>query len=69
MRGANSEGRRTAKGMVVESRRAAMRGASSGGGTEMMRSMSGAGAERWVIECVSMGLVGRRQAWICWAMR
>jgi hypothetical protein len=31
MRGANSEGRRTAKGQVVESRRAAMRGASSGG--------------------------------------
>ena len=45
-----------------DGRRAAMRGASSGGGTAIMRDVVGGGGERWVTECVSIGLVGRRQA-------
>ena len=62
MRGARSEGRSTANGIAVERSRAAMRGASSGGGTATLRDVSRGGRLRCVWECVSMGLVGRRHA-------
>jgi hypothetical protein len=69
MRGAKSDGKRRANGIVVERRRAAIRGASSGRGEVMIKSVVGSGGERWVKEWVSMGLVGMRQAWTCCAMR
>jgi hypothetical protein len=69
MRGASSAGNSRANGIDEESRRAAIRGASSGGGTEITRDVSAAGGELGVKECVSIGLVGRRHAWICWAIR
>jgi hypothetical protein len=50
MRGASSAGKRTANGIDVDSRRAASRGASSGGGTVMTSDVSAAGGERWVNE-------------------
>ncbi len=58
MRGARSEGSKTAKEMEVVSRRAAMRGASSARGTAMRRPVSGAGEEQWVIEYVDIDGVG-----------
>ena len=69
MRGAKSDGNKRAKGILVDRRRAAMRGASSGRGAVIMRSMAGSGGDRWVKEWVSIGFVGTRQAWICCAMR
>ncbi len=62
MRGARSEGNKTANGIAVERSRAAMRGAPSGGGTATTRDVSRGGGLRCVRECVSMGLVGRHHA-------
>jgi hypothetical protein len=62
MRGARSDGKRRANEILVERRRAAMRGASSGRREVMISSVIGSGGERWVIEWVSIGLVGDRQA-------
>jgi hypothetical protein len=53
--------------MVVVKSRAVMRGESSGREIAMTRLVEGAGGVRWVREWTSIGLVGRRQAWICWA--
>ena len=69
MRGASSAGSKTAKGMELASRRAAIHGASSGGGTAITREISAGGEERWVMEWESIGLVGRRHAGICWITR
>ena len=65
MRGAKSEGTRIAKGIVVVSRRAAIRGASSARGIVIMSSVSGGGGVLWVNEWTSMGLVGIRHACTC----
>ncbi len=58
MRGAKSEGKRRAKGIVVARRRAAMRGTSSARGMVRTNSVLGEGGLRWVNEWTSMGLVG-----------
>jgi len=50
MRGAKSDGSKRAKGILVERRRAAMRGASSGRGAVIISSRAGSGGERWVNE-------------------
>ncbi len=46
MRGARSEGNRIANGIAVERSRAAMRGASSGGGTATIKDVSRGGGLR-----------------------
>jgi hypothetical protein len=58
MRGAKSDGRRRANGIVVERRRIAMRGASSGRGAVMISSVVRSGDERWVREWVSRQTFG-----------
>ena len=50
MRGAKSEGKRSANGMRVARRRAAMRGASSARGIAKTNSVLGGGGWRWVKE-------------------
>ncbi len=50
MRGASSSGNRIANAVEAERRRAAMRGASLGGGTATIRDRSRGGGLRWVRE-------------------
>ena len=58
MRGAKSEGNKSAKGMLVVRRRAVIRGASSARGIAKTKSVVGGGGCKWVKEWTSMGFVG-----------